>query len=304
MLGYPNLGDLEVGINVYVGAPDAPELYCHPKVETWVAGKNGEDLKWSPNDWDAINAALREIAISHLHHAGVSTKDLEPDDEVDLHARKEFRGKRPASRRKWLRNYYADLKSSVEHEPVALGWTSRDILRAIIYEGRDLTLSELAERTGATKRAITRRVKDMEHVGEPDEPGIVDRVHSSECHVTMSREMRKQVRKLINSTHPDETWSEVVECAEQRRRRRERPTSTLGDSAGDDFEESSEAVDDDQGDDTEPFQEENSGSSTTWKYLAETDLKADDLAIAVRREFLGERDIRVKVDTSPPWFTS
>lgn len=297
LLGYPDMGDLEVGLKVYVDNPDAPEPYCHPKIEAWVAGKNGEQLKWTPRDWDAINAALREIVISHLHHAGVSEHDLEPDAEFEPVDRDEFRGKHPANRREWLRAYYADLKSSVEHEVRRTRTDlSRDILRAVIYEGRDLTLGELAERTGATKRAISRRVKQMEETGDPDEPGIVERVHSHECHVTMSREMRDHVAAVLNATHPDETWSDVVARAEERRRRRR-------DRAERDDDQEGDAIDDDQEDvDGDRDVNDESSSTSKWEYLSNTALNGDDLASALNREFLEQRDVRVNTKASPALF--
>lgn len=287
VLGYPDTGDLEIGIKVYVDNHDARAPYCFPKLEAWVAGTNGEPLKWNNRDWEAINAVLREIVISHLHHAGISESGLRADDEYEPARREHFRVKHPLDRREWLREYYADLKSSVEFEARRTRTDlSRDILRALVYEGRDLTLAELETRTGATKRAISNRVAEMEAAGDENEPGIVERVRSAETHITMAREMRKHVRTTLNATHPSETWSDVLERAERRRERRHELGSSQFTGDADDADDTAdptnptgESDEPGSGDGDADAVDDPPATRPLWKRLDETDGTRDDLDI-------------------------
>lgn len=302
LLGYPDLGDMEIGLKVYVDNPDAPAPFCHPKVEAWVAGTNGESLKWTPDDWAAINAVLREIVISHLHHAGIARHDLVADDEFVPAKRDETRAMHPTNRRKWLRNYYAELRSSVEHEARRTRTDlSRDILRALVYHGRDLTLSELADMTGAVKRTISERIRKMEQAGRDDEPGIVERSHSSECNVSMAREMRKYVRKVLDATHPGETWSDVQARAERRREDR-RQNRTTADDETDESDGTNDADTADDALDSDDDSGERNSRSTAWQTLAATRLDGDDLATALDREFLSQHDVKVDTAVRPALF--
>lgn len=301
-LGYPNAGNLDIGVKVYVDNHDAPEPYCHPKIEAWVARTDGAPLKWNSRDWDAVNAVLREIVVSHLHHAGISRADLEEDDEYKPTERDTVRALHPQNRREWLRNYYAELKSTVHHEAKRTRTDlSRDIMRSIIYEGRDLTLAELAERTGATKRAITKRVRKMENAGRDGEAGIVERVRSNETHVSMAREMRSHVRDVLNATHPGETWSDVEQRRDERRdeRRAQRDTSDETEvSDTDERAQHADETDETETSDTADAQHDEPRHAH-WRRLDRTPLNPQTLARAIDNDYLTESDVQVRTSASP-----
>lgn len=285
LLGF---GDLEyrVELKLYQAAGwhkiAADQPGHHPKLEASLAGVDDGKLP-HVDQWDQVLGKLRGIVSSHLEWADVDRADLVADDYFDGPAAPEYTYSHPVGRREQLRERYESVSTEIYREATKANTKAvYDILR-VVAETDGATYDQLEERVGLARSSIRRHVRRLQ------EAGVVDRIGNPVIVVFPSLEVLENAREILRTIYPDETIDDMNERAQERQERREElddPAPDVG--ASDD----GSSADSDDG----------SGSSSSWRYLADVELDGPRLATALEREYLGETDVRIRVD-GIPWAT-
>ena len=285
LLGFGDL-DFRVELKLYQAAGwhkiSSSEPGHHPKLEASLAGVDDGKLP-HVDEWDQVLGKLRAIVSSHLEWADVDRGDLVADDYFDGPAAPEYSYSHPVGRREQLAERYESVSTEIYREATKANTKAvYDILR-VVAETDGATYDQLEERIGLARSSIRRHVRRLQ------EAGVVDRVGNPVIVVFPSLEVLDNAREILRTIYPDETIDDMNERAQERRERREERDDPAPDAGTTD-------------DDSTTSSDDESGSSSSWRYLADVELDGPRLATALERQYLGERDVRIRVDEIP-WAT-
>lgn len=285
LLGFGDL-DYRVELKLYQAAGwhkiSRSEPGHHPKLEASLAGVDDGKLP-HVDEWDQVLGKLRGIVSSHLEWADVDRGDLVADHYFDGPAAPEYTYSHPVGRREQLRERYESVSTEIYREATKANTKAvYDILR-VVAESDGATYDQLEERVGLARSSIRRHVRRLQ------EAGVVDRVGNPVIVVFPSLEVLDRASEILRTIYPGETFDDMNERAQERRERRE--------------ERDERAPDVDETDaDSTASSDDGSGSSSSWAYLRDVELDGPRLATAIEKEYLGDRDVRIRV-SEIPWAT-
>lgn len=251
--------------------PKSDEFH-HPKLE---ASYDGVDRGELPHveEWDEVMDHLRTIVATHAEWAGVGREHLIADDFFDGPDAPRWPYEKPTGRKEMLRNRYEDIATEIYREALKESTVAvYDILRTIAEES-GATYDLLEERTGLARSTV------RYHCRRLAESGVVKRLGNPVVVVMVSRELLDRAREILREVRPSDTAEDMADRAEKREERREEQQDEQDEDSDDQ---------DDTGEETVGF-----------VYLSRLSCSCSELALAIDRGVLDEKDVRVRADELP-----
>jgi len=266
-LDFENVGYEELvkvyHINNWVDRPPSDPLR-HPKLEAAYNGGASSHPRLS--EWEEVIARLQHKVVQHARWTGLSPEDLVADRYyLGEHAPvREY----PVldDRRMKLRQYYDTLRNPIIAEVSNERTRSPFDILSILLQENGATYDELKRLSGLSRSMVRK------HIARFKERGLVERIGNPVIVVFKAPYVEDVVRRVVEGWEPDTVSgkrSEREKRAEERRGARE-------DSGDNDENEAAQTT------------------RTRFKCISELEITVAMLAPLIARDYLTERDIRVR----------
>ncbi len=319
-LGFVQPDGLDLAVKVYRSSnwhAYRDETYKHPKIEAFLAGTHNDQELPHVREWYALRGVLRQLVTGVAVRSGITMADLVQDDYYGAWERENVDVPIPTGWQRRLREANEDRERAIYRTTMSsLSRARWDVLYTVAkYEGA--TYEQLQEVTGLSYDYVRDLVRELE------DADVLSRLTWPRIIVYHNEELRVNALDLLRDVHPDETITSIKDRGEERRERREQQrrdraerdtteetpddTGGTGGAAGAADSDAGRDATDEPRDDPDAASDASSAATGPpgdaflpageWRTFDALDvLTADELRHALRRDYIEEIDVAIRLD--------